>query len=151
MPGTIVADTSCLIILDKVGETPILKALYGEIMITSVVAQEFGKSLPDWIVIKDAENQTYEHLLQTAVDKGEASAIALAVELSNCLLILDDYKARKLATELTLKITGTFGVLIEAKRNGHLSVIKPIIDRIKQTDFRLTPELERKILSRAGE
>lgn len=151
MQRIIISDTSCLIILDKVGETEILKTLYGEISITSTIAQEFGKALPNWITIKDATNKTYENLLQTSIDRGEASAIALAVELGDCLLILDDYKARKLALSLQLKFTGTFGVLIEAKLSGYLPSIRPILDKIKQTDFRISLELERKILDRTGE
>ena len=115
MQKIIISDTSCLIILDKVGETEILKTLYGEISITSTIAQEFGKALPDWITIIDATNKTYENLLQTSIDRGEASAIALAVELGDCLLILDDYKARIFASSLQLRFTGTFGVLIAAK------------------------------------
>lgn len=151
MPRIILADTSCLIILDKVGETKVLQALYGNIHITSIIAQEFGKMLPDWINVKDAVNKTYENLLQTSVDRGEASAIALAVELGDCLLILDDYKVRRLASNLDLKFTGTFGVLVEAKLSGYLPSVRPILDKIKQTDFRLSLELERKILDKAGE
>lgn len=151
MRRTIVSDTSCLIIFDKVGETEILRALYCEIVITSAIAQEFGKPLPDWIRIKDAANKSYQDLLQTSVDRGEASAIALAVEMGGCLLILDDYKARRLASSLKLKFTRTFGVLLEAKLSGHLPSIRPVLDKIKRTDFRLSPELERKILDRAGE
>lgn len=151
MRRTIISDTSCLVILDKVGETEILRALYGEMIITSTIAQEFGKPLPDWIRIKDAANKSYQNLLQISVDRGEASAIALAVEMSNCLLILDDYKARRLASSLELKFTGTFGVLLEAKLSGHLPSIRPILDKIKRTDFRLSLELERKILDRASE
>jgi len=72
-----------------VGETEILKILYGEISITSTIVQEFGKALPNWITIKDATNKIYENLLQTLIDRGKASAIALAVELGDCLLILN--------------------------------------------------------------
>lgn len=128
-----------------------LKKLYGKISITSTIAQEFSKTLPDWILIQDAVNKIYENLLLTLVDKGEASAIALAVEMNDCLLILDDYKARRLATSLQLKITGTFGVLIEAKLRGILPSVRPILEKIKQTDFRVSSELEKKILDRANE
>lgn len=151
MQRTIISDTSCLIVLDKVAEIGILQALYGEITVTSTIAQEFGKTLPDWMTIRDAENKAYENLMQALVDRGEASAIALAVELSGCLLILDDYKARRLASSLELKFTGTFGVLVEAKLSGHLLSVRPILDKIKRTDFRLSPELEKKILDRANE
>jgi predicted nucleic acid-binding protein len=34
------------------------------------------------------------------IDKGESSAIALALEMSDSIIILDDYKARKIAEQL---------------------------------------------------
>jgi len=78
------------------------------------------------------------------LQKGEASATALAVELEDCLLIIDDLKGRNLAEQLGIKITGTFGVIIEAKLSGHIKSVKPLLAKIKQTDFRLTKDIERK-------
>ena len=47
------------------------------------------------------------------LDKGESSAIALAFETPDCTIILDDYKARKIADQLGLHITGTIGVIVK--------------------------------------
>ena len=58
-------------------------------------------------------------VLRAIIDSGEASAIALALELDDCLLIMDDLKGRVLAEELGIRVTGTFGVIIEAKLAGH--------------------------------
>jgi len=44
------------------------------------------------------------------------SAIVLATEYDDVLLLLDDLKARKLATRLKFKITGTLGVIHRAKQ-----------------------------------
>lgn len=49
------------------------------------------------------------------MDKGEASAIALAIELDDCLLIIDDLKGRKFANQIGLTIIGTIGVIVDAK------------------------------------
>jgi len=151
MQKTIIADSSCLILLDKIEELELLKMLFGEVIITSVIAEEFGVPLPEWILIKDAGNKNYQNILELSVDRGEASAIALAVEQLDCLLIIDDLKARKLASELKLNFTGTVALLVEAKLKGYITSIRPIIDKIKKTNFRLTPELEKKILTNAGE
>ena len=151
MQKTIISDTSCLILLDKIGELQILNLLFGEIIITSVIAQEFGEKLPKWIKIIDPENKKYQTILQATVDKGEASAIALAVEQMDCLLIIDDQKARHLASELGLKYTGTLALIVDAKLAGHIKSVRTILKKIKQTNFRLTPELEKKILEKANE
>lgn len=47
MPKTIISDTSCIILLDKIGELEILKKLFGTITTTLEIAEEFGQlSLP---------------------------------------------------------------------------------------------------------
>lgn len=52
MPGTIISDTSCIILLDKIGELDILRKLYGTIITTSEVVEEFGQPLPSWFQIR---------------------------------------------------------------------------------------------------
>jgi predicted nucleic acid-binding protein len=66
-------------------------------------------------------------------------------------LIIDDLKGRNLADELGIDYTGTFGVLIEAKLSGIIKSVKPILNKIKQTDFHLSKELEERVLIKAGE
>jgi len=151
MQEIIIADTSCLILLHKIQEFHLLQKLFGHIIITSEIHKEFGRDLPKWVIVKNASNQNYQNIIRTSVDAGEASAIALALEESNPLLILDDLKARKLAASLDLHYTGTLGVLVEAKLSGHLTSIKPVIDKIKLTNFHLPNGLEQKILHAAGE
>src|SRR5215213_769879 len=114
MQKTIIADTSCLILLEKIGELDLLHGVFGEILITQEIADEYGLKLPEWISIQNSSNKNYQKILEASVDKGEASAIALAVELVDCLLIIDDLKGRNLAETLGIKITGTLGVILEA-------------------------------------
>ena len=85
------------------------------------------------------------------IDRGESSAIALALETPDSTIILDDYKARKIADQLGLIFTGTIGVIIKAKLNGIIPSIKPILEKIKQTDFRLSADIELQALKEAKE
>lgn len=151
MQKIIIADTSCLIILDRIGELDLLKKLFGEVFITEEIAIEFKATLPEWFSIQEPKNKNYQKILEASIDKGEASAIAFALEQSDCLLIIDDYKGRKYAEQLGIKITGTLGVIIYAKLNGHIETVKSLLEKIKTTDFRLTEELEQIILEKAGE
>ena len=151
MRKTIISDTSCLILLEKIGELDLLHEVFGEIYITQEVADEYGFALPHWIFIQNPSDLKYQKILEASVDKGEASAIALAVELADCLLIVDDLKARVLAESLGIKITGTFGVILEAKLSDKISSVKPLLEKIKQTDFHFSAEIEKKILAKANE
>jgi predicted nucleic acid-binding protein len=151
MQKTIISDTSCIILLDKVNCLPILNKLFGNIIITKEIADEFGKELPKWFEIKSPSNRTYQKILEASLDQGEASAIALAIEQTDCLIIIDDLKGRRYAEQLGLKITGTLGVIIDAKLQGIIPSIRPILEEIKGTNFRLTPDLEQKALTKAKE
>lgn len=145
MQTLIISDTTCLVILDKIGELAILHKLFQKITITSTIAQEFKQPLPHWISINDPINTAYFEGISKIVDSGEASAIALSKEIENSLLILDDLKARQLADELKLKYTGTIGILLLAKRRGHFEDFDAIINRIQETNFRLSNALIQKL------
>jgi predicted nucleic acid-binding protein len=105
--GIVIADTSCFILLDKISELDLLQKVFRTVTTTKEIANEFNKPLPSWVSIKAAANHRYTELLEIEIDKGEASAIALALETDDSLLILDDQKARKLAEKLRLNYTGT--------------------------------------------
>jgi len=90
-------------------------------------------------------------ILELQLDKGESSAIALALEIPNSTLILDDYKARKIAENLGLNFTGTIGIIIKAKLENIIPSIKPLLEKIKQTNFRISPEIELQAYKEARE
>ena len=126
MPKIIISDTSCFTI-------------------------EYGEPLPEWVEIVSVTDKSKQLLLELQIDKGESSAIALAMETPDSTLILDDNKARRIANQLALTFTGTIGVIVKAKLKGIIPTIKPLIAKIKQTDFRLTDELEHQALKQANE
>ena len=151
MPKTIISDTSCFIILTNIGELELLHKIYGQVLTTIDIATEYGEPLPDWVEIATVTDKYTQQLLEMQIDKGESSAIALALETPDSTVILDDYKARKIAQQLGLTYTGTMGVIIKAKLKGIISSIKPLLEKIKQTDFRLSPEIELQALKEANE
>ncbi|WP_373512324.1 DUF3368 domain-containing protein [Persicitalea sp.] len=147
----LIADTSCFIVLVKVNELELLHKVYGEVTTTTDIAIEFGAVLPDWVTVKRVMNSDKQQAIEKQIDRGEASAIALALESPNSTVVLDDYKARKLAKSLGVRVTGTIGVIMRAKSKGIFSVIKPILEKIKETDFRLSEEIESQALRDVGE
>lgn len=151
MPKTIISDTSCLIILTNIGELELLHHLYGQITTTLDIATEYGETLPEWVEIVSVADKSKQQLLELQIDKGESSAIALALETPGSTIILDDNKARKIATQLGLTFTGTIGIVVKAKLQGLIPSIKPIIAKIKQTNFRLSAEIELQALKQANE
>ncbi len=146
MHNIVISDTSCLIIFHKIGQLEILQKVYNNVITTPEVVQEFSEILPEWIIIKEVQDKKYQEFLETEVDYGEASAIALAKELDNPLLLLDDLKARKLAGKLNLRFTGTLGVITKAKQVGVISAVKPLIDSLLRTNFRISENVLNELL-----
>jgi len=129
----------------------VLQELYGTVVTTPTVAAEYRLPLPEWVKLDAAKDMHRQQLLALQLDAGESSAIALALEKMDCTLILDDYKARRIADQLGLSVTGTLGILLKAKQRGILPALKPVLERIRQTNFRLSAELEMQVLKLADE
>jgi predicted nucleic acid-binding protein len=138
MPSIIIADTSCFILLHKIGEIELLKSVYSNVYTTPEVAYEFVKPLPSWTRIESVKNTAVFKELEKELDKGEASAIALSYQIEGAIIVLDDLMARKVAERLSVAYTGTFGVIAKAKVMGVIPSVKPILERIKQTNFRFS-------------
>lgn len=151
MRSAVIADTSSLILFEKINEQRLLREIYGKLYITPEIQQEYRSELPTWIEIKEVEAQKYLFFLSTQVDLGEASAIALALEMENSLIILDDLSARKLALQLHLQITGVLGVLVKAKKINLVKTVKPLIDKLLQTNFRISGKIITEVLTITGE
>lgn len=137
--------------MTNIGELDLLQKVYGQIVTTPEIVAEFGEPLPEWVEIAEVKDKYRQTILELQIDKGESSAIALALETPDSVVISDDYKARKIAERLGVTFTGTIGVIIKAKLNGIIPSVKPIIEKIKQTDFRLSAEIESQALKEADE
>lgn len=151
MHKIIISDTSCFIILSKIGEMDLLEKVYGQVITTEEIAIEYGETLPVWVEVVSVKDKMRQQLLEFQIDKGESSAIALALEIPESTIILDDFKARKVAKQLGLTITGTLGVIIKAKLLGKIESIKPILEKIKETNFRISTDIENQALKEANE
>lgn len=142
MPDTvIIADASCLIALTNINALWILESVYNKVIITPTILNEYELPIPDFIEIKEVHDINLLRILSGYLDPGEASAIALGIEIPNSLLILDDLKGRKEAKKLKLKFTGTLGVLIKAKKENHISEIMSFFDLLRENGFRVSDKI----------
>jgi predicted nucleic acid-binding protein len=138
----IIADTSSLIAFKDIDKLDILEALCGNVFITSQVASEYRGVLPEWIKILEVKDTAKLQSFTKSLDLGEASAITLALETENPLLILDDGKARRFALALGINITGTIGLLITAHQNGLLADLNDTIEKLREKNFRMPPDID---------
>lgn len=113
---------------------------------TKEVANEYGSNLPDWIYVKEVQDRKTLKLISAFVDLGEASSLALALETENSTVIMDDLKGRSIAEKLSVKITGTLGVLIKAKDREIIYSLMDVVEQLKAKGFRISKELEKEFL-----
>jgi predicted nucleic acid-binding protein len=148
MDKIIISDTSCLIALSKINQLEILRSLYNQIIITKEVFTEYGSPLPDWIMIFEVKNTQKRAELEERLDKGEASSIALALEIDNSTLIIDEIKGRKIAQSLNIDIIGTIGVILLAEKKGIIKDVLEVLFRLVNKGFRLSDKLIDSIINK---
>lgn len=147
----VVTDTTCLIALDKLGRLDILPALF-DVHAPEAVAAEFGHR-PPWLTVTSVDEVEVVALRSLrALDLGEAEAIVLAQTLPDARLLLDDARGRATAHALGFRVTGTGGVLVEAKAAGLVPLVRPLLDALRTVhDFRLGDPVYEALVRRAGE
>jgi predicted nucleic acid-binding protein len=152
-----VCDTSVLIALDALEKTQILKDIFSDVIIPEGVHDELkteqvGFKFPTWIEIKRISNMNFYRSLRSKIDKGESEAISLSLEEKSDFVLLDDKEARKAAVNFDLKVIGTVGLLLLAKKKKLiLSVTEEIHKLEERINFRLSEDLKDYIINEAGE
>lgn len=151
MAATVISDTSCLIFIGKIGLLEFIRNSYQSVYITPAITSEYGLPVPGWITIRSPVNTDKLKELIKYMDEGEASAIALSLEIKDCDLLLDDLAARKYAIEHHLHFLGTLGVLLKAKQKGAIEAVFPYLQKLKQQGFRISEAIEKEVLKMANE
>ncbi len=75
----------------------------------------------------------------------------LALEHREMIAVLDDGLARRVAESLGLPLTGTLGLLLDAKHAGLIESVAPFLDRLQQLRFRLALNTRNAVLKIANE
>ena len=75
----------------------------------------------------------------------------LAEEQNADLVLMDDNAAKKTAKFMGLKVTGTLGVLLRAKREGRIKEVQPLMKRLIETGMFISENICRYVLKEAGE
>ena len=96
-------------------------------------------------------NATLAAAIGTAAEGGEAEVIALALESGIILVLMDDYRGRKVAQRLGLKTRGILGHLLLLKHLGSIEAVRGYLEKLKERGFFLSEQIIREVLSLAGE
>lgn len=157
----VICDTSPIQYLHQLELLHILPALSEGVVIPPAVVDEVavgrasGVNLPDlkgldWITVRRPASAAALPLV-TDLGPGETEVLMLALESPEAVAVLDDALARQVAETLNLKLSGTLGLLIDAKRAGLISAVGPLLDQLQALRFRLATHTRIAVLKLAGE
>jgi predicted nucleic acid-binding protein len=150
---SIVSNSSPLIGLDQLGILSWLEQLFSTIRIPPEVVVETTRTvvLPSWVQVVVPGTPMPAEIARAGLGLGETATLHLASELPSSLVVIDDLPARRLARRLGLRFTGTLGILVEGKRRGLITEIRPLVEQLRQFNFRVSNALVDDVLKIAGE
>jgi len=158
-----ISDSSPLILLAAIGQLELMHRVFGPIVVPPAVWHE---------VVVDGAGRTGAATVQgapwlqqrpipplpmlpaiAALDPGEAEVLHLALSLvsEDVIVILDDLRARRIARELGLVVTGSGGVLGRAKAAGCIVAVRPLLEELRAAGLFLSEAAAHHLLRTVGE
>ena len=156
----VVSNTSPILNLALIDRLSLIKEQFGKVSIPRAVKYELRveENLPGsrlirnaletgWIRVEEVHDSPTLKILNRDLDKGEAEAIALALELKAKWILLDEREARKAAKNFEIKITGVLGILLRAWRQKEFPSLQQELEKLRhQAGFHIANHLYDKIL-----
>ena len=154
----VLSNTTPLIALAGINSLELLHQLYGSIIIPSAVKAELigepeksAVANSSWIVIKHISQEERKRDFRARLHTGEVEVMILAEEMCADLVIMDDYAAKKTAKFMGMKTTGTLGILIQAKKQGLIQEVKPLMESLIAQGLYVSEKIQRLVLREAEE
>jgi predicted nucleic acid-binding protein len=133
----------------------------GNVVVPPAVVDELaegralGMNLPDltlfdWVTVRRPVSELAVPLV-TNLGSGETEVLMLGLESAEGVVVLDDGLARRVAEALGLRLKGTLGLLLDAKRAGLISTVGPLLDQLHALRFHVAPHTRTAVLKLAGE
>jgi predicted nucleic acid-binding protein len=131
----IICDTSPLQYLHQLRHLDILPSLASRVLVPTAVTDELGEALRLGLDLPDIHALAWVEVvspgtapalpLVTELGPGELEVLTLALEHREAVVVLDDRVARNVARRLELRMSGTLGLLLDAKRSGRIERVEP--------------------------
>jgi uncharacterized protein len=158
----VVSNSGPLINLAKVGRFSLLEEICQRILIPMAVFEEVavrGAGQPGsteiraarWIARRRLKQPDIANILTAELDRGEAEAIALALQEKADWLLIDERTGRRFAQRAGLRVKGTLGIFVEGVRLGHIEDLRPILDEMIAKGTWVAPVMYAQVLELAQE
>lgn len=155
----VIVNSTPVIGLANIGKLDVLRQMYGTITIPQAVFDEIKSpsvqrqvnANRDWIRVEQINDASQKQMYRAKLHAGEVEVMILAQEKKADLVILDDNAAKKTAKFLGLRVIGTLGILVLAKKGGYIKEVSPVLDALKRDGFFVSDDLCDLVLRQADE
>ena len=155
----VIVNSTPVIGLANIGKLDVLRQMYGTITIPQAVFDEIKSpsvqrqvnANRDWIRVEQINDISQKQMYRAKLHAGEVEVMILAQEKKADLVILDDNAAKKTAKFLGLRVIGTLGILVLAKKRGYIKEVSPVLDALKRDGFFVSDDLCDLVLRQADE
>jgi predicted nucleic acid-binding protein len=153
----VVADTSPLNYLVRLGHPDVLHEIYGRVLVPGAVLIElqhldappevraWASAPPAWLEVRQVEQ--IDGSLAAELGAGEREAISLALEAQADVLLIDEPAGRREAEARHIEVAGTLAVLLQASLLGHFD-FPEALKQLRQYGFRASQAIETTLLAR---
>jgi predicted nucleic acid-binding protein len=151
----VVADTSPLNYLVRLGRPEVLKKLFGRVLIPSAVLQElqhpgapfevrsWASSPPSWLEVISSVRT--DESLPAILGAGERCAISLALQIHADVLLVDEKAARSQATQRGIRVAGTLAVVLQASIENEFA-FPEVLDELRGLGFYFSATVEHELM-----
>jgi uncharacterized protein len=138
----LICDASVMQSLHQLGLLDILPALGSSVCVPGMVCAELaagltlGADVPDPATLSWATTRS-PHATpalphSSTLGAGERDVLWLVMETATSVAVLDDRDARGVARQLGIPLTGTLGLLVDAKQRGLIPAVAPLLDELER-------------------
>jgi len=156
-----VLDTSPLILLSRIVRLDLLLTIGRRLVVPIPVLEEIRAKGEQDLAVQQVRGASYleavpapatpESILRWDLGRGESSVLAWATETHGALALLDDMAARRCAESLGVPLLGTAGLVLLAKRRGHIPAASPVLSELVEAGMYLSDTTLSELRRRAGE
>lgn len=102
-------------------------------------------------LIKESKYIEINPMLSNSLDSGEASVIQMALNKRISLVGIDEIVGRRIARLSGLKLNGSLGMLVRAKKNGLIESVSFCVQKMIENGIYLSEGLIAQVLRESGE
>ncbi len=150
-----------LALIAGLGNLNVLDTLYESVFVPYEVCQEImaggssGFGIHEFkeatFLIKQKKPTNIQPYLLNSLDLGESSVIQTALDEKIQTVCIDEAMGRRIARLNSLTLTGSLGIMIRAKKEGHLTILREAINQMQARGVRLSERVINIALYQVGE